>query len=54
MASQNKSPALDGSAGHSEQEHQAEIDLRAAVRTAARRRLNALMDAGAISEAAFS
>ena len=44
---------VDGSIGRSEREHQAEITIRTAARAAARERLNALRDAGAIGEAAF-
>jgi monovalent cation/hydrogen antiporter len=44
---------IDGSIGRSEQEHQAKVELRAAARTAARERLNALRSSGAIGEAAF-
>jgi Na+/H+ antiporter len=44
---------VDGSAGRSEREHQAEVALRATARTAARERLNALRSAGAIGEAAY-
>ena len=44
---------IDGSIGRSEREHQAKVALRTAARTAARARLNALRDSGAIGEAAF-
>ena len=44
---------IDGSSGRSEREHQAKVALRTAARTAARERLNALRDSGAIGEAAF-
>jgi Na+/H+ antiporter len=44
---------IDGSSGRSEREHQARVALRIAARTAARQRLNALRDSGAIGEAAF-
>ncbi len=44
---------VDGSVGHSEREHQAEIAIRTAARAAARERLNALRAAGVIGEAAF-
>jgi Na+/H+ antiporter len=44
---------IDGSSGRSEREHQARVALRIAARTAARQRLNALRDSGAIREAAF-
>jgi Na+/H+ antiporter len=44
---------IDGSSGRSEREHQAKVALRTAARTAAREKLNALRDSGAIGEAAF-
>ena len=44
---------LDGSLGRSEREHQAEIELRTAARSAARDKLNALRASGAIGESAF-
>ena len=44
---------IDGSIGRSEREHQAKVALRTAARTAARARMNALRDSGAIGEAAF-
>jgi CPA1 family monovalent cation:H+ antiporter len=44
---------IDGSIGRSEREHQAELALRGVARTAARERLIALREAGAIGEAAF-
>ena len=44
---------IDGSSGRSEREHQARVNLRIAARTAARERLTALRDSGAIGEAAF-
>lgn len=43
---------VDGS-GLSQEEHHAELALRAAARTAARKKLNALRDGGAIGHAAF-
>jgi NhaP-type Na+/H+ or K+/H+ antiporter len=44
---------IDGSVGRSEREHEAEVALRVAARIAARERLIALRDAGAMGEAAF-
>jgi hypothetical protein len=44
---------IDGSSGRSEREHQARVNLRIAARTAARERLTALRESGAIGEAAF-
>jgi CPA1 family monovalent cation:H+ antiporter len=44
---------IDGSIGRSEREHNAKVALRTAARTAARSRLNALRNSGAIGEAAF-
>jgi CPA1 family monovalent cation:H+ antiporter len=44
---------LDRSGGRTEEQHQAEVALRAAARAAAREKLNALRLAGAIGEAAF-
>jgi monovalent cation/hydrogen antiporter len=44
---------IDGSIGRSEREHQARVALRTAARTAARERLTALRDSGAIGESAF-
>jgi Na+/H+ antiporter len=44
---------LDGSVGRSEREHQAEVALRIAARSAAREKLNALRASGALGESAF-
>lgn len=44
---------IDGPAGMSEEQHQAEVLLRTVARTAARERLNALRFAGVIGEEAF-
>jgi NhaP-type Na+/H+ or K+/H+ antiporter len=44
---------IDGSVGRSEREHEEEINLRNAARSAARERLNALRASGVIGEPAF-